>query len=82
VLKNLSKTVQAARYFSSSQADLERGGQAFAPHPRQPRGLTPNLSPELAVDGIAALASGKVSRRVKPDAAAGMGTVSNESRTG
>jgi magnesium-protoporphyrin IX monomethyl ester (oxidative) cyclase len=68
VLKNLPKTFQAARYFSSSKADLERVGQAFAPHPRQPHGLTPNLSPELGVDGIAALAKIKVSRRRRPEA--------------
>ncbi len=70
VLKNLPKTIQAARYFSNSKADLERAGQALAPHPRQPHGLTPNLSPELAVDAIAALTTIKVPRRVRPDASA------------
>ena len=67
VLKNLPKTIQAARYFSSSKADLELMSHDCAPHPRQPRGLTPDLSPELEVDGIAALSSIKVSRRVRPE---------------
>jgi anaerobic magnesium-protoporphyrin IX monomethyl ester cyclase len=67
VLKNLPKTMQAARYYSSSKADLERVGEAFSPHPRQPRGLRPHLSPELEVDGIAALANIKVSRRVRSE---------------
>jgi magnesium-protoporphyrin IX monomethyl ester (oxidative) cyclase len=70
VLKNLPKTLQAARYYSSSKADLARVGEGFAPHPRQPRGLRPNLSPELEVDGIASLATIKVSRRVRSETAA------------
>ena len=70
VLKNIPKTIQAARYFSSSKADLELMCHECAPHPRQPRGLTPDLSPELEADGIAALSSMKVSRRVRAEAAA------------
>ncbi|WP_295385399.1 radical SAM protein [uncultured Thiodictyon sp.] len=63
VLKNLPKTIQAARYFNRSKADLERVGPVFAPHPRQPRGLTPSLSPELVADGLAAVGQIEVSRR-------------------
>ena len=73
VLKNIPKTIQAARYFSSSKADLALMSHECAPHPRQPRGLTPDLSPELEVDGIAALSSIKVSRRVRAAAAASGG---------
>ena len=47
VLKNLPRTIQAARYFSAGKADLERACNDIAPHPRQPRGLTPRLSPDL-----------------------------------
>jgi hypothetical protein len=31
-------------------ADLQRFAETSAPHPRQPRGLRPNLSAELALD--------------------------------
>ena len=64
VVKNLPTIVQAARYFSANRAELERLGRAFPPHPRQPRGLEPYLSPELQADAIAAMSPIKVSRRV------------------
>ena len=59
VLKNLPRTIQAARYFSAGKADLERACNAIAPHPRQPRGLTPHLSPDLKVDALATMAKVK-----------------------
>jgi anaerobic magnesium-protoporphyrin IX monomethyl ester cyclase len=68
VLKNLPRTIQAARYFNTSRADLERVCHDLAPHPRQPRGLTPHLSPELKVDAIAAISNIKVSRKVRSEA--------------
>jgi magnesium-protoporphyrin IX monomethyl ester (oxidative) cyclase len=57
VLKNLPRTIQAARYFSASKADLERACNDIEPHPRQPRGLTPHLSPDLTPDALAALSN-------------------------
>jgi magnesium-protoporphyrin IX monomethyl ester (oxidative) cyclase len=68
VLKNLPRTIQAARYFNTSRADLERVCHDPAPHPRQPRGLMPHLSPELQVDAIAAISNIKVSRKVRSEA--------------
>ena len=63
VVRHLPRIIQAARYFSANKADLERQGRHFPPHPRQPRGLRPRLSPELQADAVAALSPVKVSRR-------------------
>jgi len=65
VLRHLPQIVQAARYFSANKAQLEAAAQAFAPHPRQPRGLSPFLSPELQADARAAMSPVKISRRVE-----------------
>jgi anaerobic magnesium-protoporphyrin IX monomethyl ester cyclase len=54
VLKNLHRTVQAARYFSAGQADLERSCCEVARHPRQPRGLKPGLSPAPKAQAVPA----------------------------
>ena len=50
--RNLPRVVQAARYFSPGGGNAPDGG--LAPHPRQPRGLTPELG------------SGPADRRVIP----------------
>lgn len=73
LLRNLPRVVQAARYFSANKAQIEAAAQTFAPHPRQPKGLTPFLSPELQADAIAAMSPVKVSRKPKlqPPPAAG-----------
>jgi anaerobic magnesium-protoporphyrin IX monomethyl ester cyclase len=39
LLKNLPRTLQAARYYSADQARLEAANQDIRPHPRQPRDL-------------------------------------------
>lgn len=70
ILKNLPRTIQAARYFSAGKADLERIYNELSPHPRQPRGLAPHLSPELKVDAIASVSNIKVSRKVRSEASA------------
>lgn len=70
VVKNLPTIIQAARYFSANRAELERMSRDFPPHPRQPRGLEPSLSPELQADAIAAMSPIKVSRRIRPEARA------------
>ncbi|MBC9072509.1 radical SAM protein [Thauera sp. CAU 1555] len=66
VVKNLPRVIQAARYFSANKEQLEAAKQNFAPHPRQPQGLKPYLSPELQADAIAAMSPVKISRRIKP----------------
>ncbi len=63
VVRHLPQIIQAARYFSSSKAELEANTHSFATHPRQPRGLSPFLSPELQADAIAAMSPVKVSRK-------------------
>ena len=67
VVKHLPRTIAAAHYFSKSRDALERARRSFAPHPRQPLGLRPALSPELQADAVAAMSPVKVSRRVRPD---------------
>lgn len=66
VVKHLPKIIQAARYFSANQKELRALAQDFPPHPRQPRGLQPYLSPELQADAIAAMSPIKISRRARP----------------
>ncbi len=60
VLKNLPRTIQAARYFSTAKANPETARSHLMPHPRQPRGLAPHLSPALKADAIAAVSVIKV----------------------
>ena len=71
IVRHLPEVIRAARYFSANKAQLEAAKQNFAPHPRQPSGLKPFLSPELQADAIAAMSPVKVSRRVKKPAAEG-----------
>jgi magnesium-protoporphyrin IX monomethyl ester (oxidative) cyclase len=66
VVRHLPQIIQAARYFSAGKAELEAATHRFAPHPRQPRGLSPFLSPELQADAIASMSPVKVSRKPKP----------------
>ncbi|AWI79231.1 B12-binding domain-containing radical SAM protein [Parazoarcus communis] len=66
VVRHLPQIIQAARYFSAGKAELEAAKHSFAPHPRQPRGLSPFLSPELQADAIAAMSPVKVSRKPRP----------------
>jgi hypothetical protein len=61
--KNLPKIVQAARYFSANQKQLERLGSALPAHPRQPTGLEPQLSEDLKADALAAVTPVQVTRR-------------------
>ncbi|MBI4756878.1 MAG: radical SAM protein [Betaproteobacteria bacterium] len=68
IVRHLPQVVQAARYFSANEAQLEAAGGSFAPHPRQPRGLQASLSPELQADAIAAMSPVRVSRRVVGEA--------------
>jgi anaerobic magnesium-protoporphyrin IX monomethyl ester cyclase len=63
IIQNLPRTVQAARYFSAREAEAGQHASAFARHPRQPRNLTPNLSPELQADAAAAMSPVRLSRR-------------------
>ena len=56
ILKNLPRTVQAARYFNANKAQLDAARRDFPLHPRQPRNLPPSLSPELRADAVAAMA--------------------------
>jgi len=65
VVKNLPRIIQAARYFSASQKELQDADHSFPPHPRQPRGLKASLSPELLADAVASMSPIKVSRRPK-----------------
>ena len=66
VVRHLPGIIKAARYFRAQQGQLERMVDALPPHPRQPRGLRPQLSADLRADAIAALSQVKVSRRVRP----------------
>ncbi|WP_050976085.1 B12-binding domain-containing radical SAM protein [Azoarcus olearius] len=66
LLKNAPRVIQAARYFSANKAQIEAAARDFAPHPRQPRGLQPFLSPELQADALAAMSPVKISRKPKP----------------
>ena len=68
LVKNLHRTIQAARYFKANRATLDKAKVDFPHHPRQPVGLRPTLSLELQADAVAALSPIKVSRRVKPPA--------------
>jgi magnesium-protoporphyrin IX monomethyl ester (oxidative) cyclase len=68
IVKNLQRTIQAARYFKANRATLDKAKVDFPRHPRQPVGLRPTLSPELQADALAAMSPIKVSRRVKPQA--------------
>lgn len=69
MLRHLPRTIAAARYFGADGAALARTGRALPPHPRQPVGLRPALSPALRADALAAMSPVKVSRRVRPDGA-------------
>lgn len=74
VLKHLPETLAAARYFSANKAQIEQARREFPPHPRQPRGLRPQLSTELQVDKLLSVSSLRLSRRQAQgliDAAAG-----------
>jgi radical SAM superfamily enzyme YgiQ (UPF0313 family) len=65
IVKHLPETLAAMRYFGSDKEALERAKREFAPHPRQPVGLRPALSPELLADAIAAMSPIRISRRVR-----------------
>jgi magnesium-protoporphyrin IX monomethyl ester (oxidative) cyclase len=65
LIRHLPRMIQAMRYFRANKAELEAAKHDFAPHPRQPHGLSPFLSPELRADAIASLSPVKVSRRPK-----------------
>jgi hypothetical protein len=54
--KHLPQTIAAARYFRKNKEELERIKREFKRHPRQPVGLMPVLSPEIAADNVAAMA--------------------------
>ncbi len=63
VLKHLPETIAAARYFSANKAQIEQARQEFAWHPRQPRGLQPQLSTALQVDNLVSMSPVPLSRR-------------------
>ena len=63
VLKHLPETIAAARYFSANKAQIEQARQEFARHPRQPRGLKPQLSTALQVDNLVSMSPVPLSRR-------------------
>ena len=54
--KHVPETLAAMRYFRANKEELERIKREFKRHPRQPLGLMPVLSPEIAADNIAAMA--------------------------
>ena len=64
LIRHLPQVIQARRYFQANKVELEAERRNFAPHPRQPHGLSPFLSPELRADAIASMSPVKVSRRV------------------
>jgi anaerobic magnesium-protoporphyrin IX monomethyl ester cyclase len=47
LVKNVPRVLQAMRYFSANQKQLEAIKRDFPLHPRQPRDLEPLLGPEL-----------------------------------
>ncbi|MDR2188010.1 MAG: B12-binding domain-containing radical SAM protein [Azonexus sp.] len=63
VLKHLPETIAAARYFSANKAQLEKIKHQLTPHPRQPVGLKPHLSPDLQVDNVASMSPIPITRR-------------------
>jgi magnesium-protoporphyrin IX monomethyl ester (oxidative) cyclase len=65
LIRHLPQMIQAMRYYRANKAELDAAKLDFAPHPRQPRGLSPFLSPELRADAIASLSPVKVSRKPK-----------------
>jgi magnesium-protoporphyrin IX monomethyl ester (oxidative) cyclase len=69
IVKNLPRTIEAARYFKANRETLDKARIDFPRHPRQPAGLKPYLSAELQADAVAAMSPIKVSRRVRPRAA-------------
>jgi len=56
LLKHVPDTLAAMRYFRANREELERIKREFKRHPRQPVGLMPVLSPEIAADNVAAMA--------------------------
>ena len=68
LLKNLSRVLQARRYFKARQHELEAQKRDFPLHPRQPADLKPFLSPELQADAVASMAPAVV-KLVRPAAA-------------
>jgi radical SAM superfamily enzyme YgiQ (UPF0313 family) len=56
LLKHAPETMAAMRYFRANKEELERIKREFKRHPRQPVGLMPVLSPEIAADNVAAMA--------------------------
>lgn len=67
LMKHLPQTIQAARYFKANREQLERAKRDWTRHPRQPLGLSPILSPEIAEDNKLAVqpAPIRVQRRVR-----------------
>jgi radical SAM superfamily enzyme YgiQ (UPF0313 family) len=63
ILKHLPETIAAARYFSANKAQLEKIKREFKPHPRQPVGLKPELSPELQADNLVSVSPIRITRR-------------------
>jgi radical SAM superfamily enzyme YgiQ (UPF0313 family) len=49
LVKNLPRVIQAMRYFSANQQELEAIRKNFPLHPRQPQNLEPLLGPELRI---------------------------------
>jgi magnesium-protoporphyrin IX monomethyl ester (oxidative) cyclase len=49
LVKNLPRVIQAMRYFSANQKELEALSRNFPLHPRQPQNLEPLLGPELRI---------------------------------
>ena len=47
LIKNIPRVIQAMRYFSANQKQLEAIKRDFPLHPRQPQNLEPLLGPEL-----------------------------------
>ena len=52
LIKNLPRVIQAKRYFSANQQQLETLKQNFPKHPRQPTNLKPLLGAELYADKV------------------------------
>jgi anaerobic magnesium-protoporphyrin IX monomethyl ester cyclase len=64
VVKALPAMIAALRFFGKLDG---KPAVKLAPHPRQPRGLRADLSPELWADARAALSPVRLSRRVRSD---------------